>query len=279
MTIFFLAKFFKRKQYADDFLQGKLFLNSLRYFKDIEGEDGRGDKNEGAIVHPLDGFTLTLTATNEKTGEVSEVTLTKDDLAAPVSTHPYWYDHINLLCMYACHSGEFQDITDDNINDFRKQLEIPEECVHLGEHAIIITNCQEFLRRVSAAAEQNGYQLCKGLVAYYDPEVGTPTIRADVETLFYKRNEFQYQSEFRIAVDAYLNEPTPLCLRIGDISDIALLVHTSEINQQMRFEMRPRYTLGRQTTTGSRVGINCPADVKSDLRSTYGQTADGEELV
>ncbi len=240
MTIFFLAKFFEKKEYADDFLQGKLFLNSLRYFKEIEGEDGRGDKNEGAIVHPLDDFILTLAATNEETGEVSEVTLTKDDLAAPVSTHPRWYDHINLLCMYACHCVEFPSISDDNINDFRKQLETPEECVSLGEHAIIITNRQEFFRRISVAAEQSGYGFCGGLVTYYDPEVGTPTTRPDIETIFHKRKEYEYQNEFRIAVDANLNEPTPRILSIGDISDIAFLMRTAEINRQMRFEVRPR---------------------------------------
>ena len=240
MTIFFLAKFFEKKEYADDFLQGKLFLNSLRYFKEIEGEDGRGDKNEGAIVHPLDDFILTLTGTDEETGEVSEVTLTKDDLAAPVSMHPRRYDHINLLCMYACHIGDFQSISDDNINDFRKQLEIPEECVSLGEHAIIITNRQEFFHRISVAAEQGGYRRCGGLVTYYDPEVGTPTTTLGIETVFHKRKEYEHQSEFRIAVDANLNEPTHLKLCIGEISDIAFLMRTAEINRQMRFEVRPR---------------------------------------
>ncbi len=240
MKIFFLAKFFDRKQYADDFLQGKLFLNSLRYFKDIEGADGRGDQNEGAIVNPLQDGILKLTAKNEETGEVSEITITKEDLAAPIVMRPYWYDHINLLCMYACHSGEFQEISDDNINDFMKHIQIPEECVSLGEHAIIITNCQEFLRRISTAAESKGYRLCRGLVTYYDPDVGTPTIRTELETIFHKQKDYEHQREFRIAVDAHLDEPTPLILSIGDISDIALPVRTSEINQQMSFEARPR---------------------------------------
>ena len=157
MKFFFLAKCFEKKKYADDFLQGKLFLNSLRYFKDIESKDGRGDENEGAIVDPLVDSILKLTATNEETGEVSDVMITKDDLAAPIVMRPYWYDHINLLCMYACHSGDFQSVSDANINDYRKQLEIPEECVSLGEHAIIITNGPEFLLRISAAAELSAY--------------------------------------------------------------------------------------------------------------------------
>ena len=239
MTIFFLAKFIEKKEYADDFLQGKLFLNSLRYFKEIEGEDGRGDENEGAIVMPLDDdFIFTLTATNAETGEGSEVRITKDDLAAPVSMHPRWYDHINLLCMYACHSGDFQCISDDNINDFRKQLEIPEECVNLGEHAIIIADIREFFRRIGVAAEQGGYRLCGELVKYYDTDVGTPTTRSAIETVFHKRKEYEHQSEFRVAVDANLDEPTPLVLCIGDIRDIAFLMRTSEINQQMKFEAR-----------------------------------------
>ena len=133
----------------------------------------------------------------------------------------------------------FQSISDDNINDFRKQLEIPDECASLGEHAIIITNIPEFLRRISVAAEQGGYGLRRGLVTYYDPEVSTPTAGSDIESIFHKRKEYEYQSEFRIAVDARLNEPTPLILCIGDISDIAFLMRTAEINQQMRFEVPP----------------------------------------
>ena len=240
MTIFFLTKFFERKEYADDFLRGNLFLNPLRYFKGIEDKNGKRDKNEGAIVLELDDGIFTLTATNGETGEVNEVTLTKDDFAAPVSMHPKWFDHVNLLCMYACKGGDFQIISDDNISDFRKQLEIPEECVKLGEHAIVITNGPEFFSRIRMLAEQSGYGILGGLVKYYDPEVGTPTIRTDIETIFHKREEYEYQSEYRIAVDANADEPTPLILSIGDISDIAFLMNTTDINRKIRFDVQPR---------------------------------------
>jgi hypothetical protein len=142
--------------------------------------------------------------------------------------------------MYACHGGDFQSISDDNIDDFRKQLEISEECASLGEHAIIITNRQEFLRRISVAAEEGGYRICGGLVTYYDPMVGTPTTHSGIKSVFHKRKEYQYQSEFRIAVDTHVYEPTSLRLSIGDISDIASLMRTSEINGKMRFEVGPR---------------------------------------
>lgn len=238
--VFFLAKFFEKKEYADDFLQGKLFLKPLSYFKEIEGEDGRSDQDEGAIVRPLGDGIITLTATNKETGEVSEITLTKDDLAAPVSQYPEWCDRINLLCLYTGHSGDLQSVSVDNVNDFRKQLEIPEECVSFGEYAIIITNVPEFLRRIRVAAEQKGYQICGGLVTYYDPEAGTPPTRTNTETIFHKRKEYEYQSEFRIAVNANRNEPTSLNLSIGDISDIAFPMRTSEINRQMSFEVSPQ---------------------------------------
>ena len=240
MRYYFLAKFFEKKEWADEFLQGKLFLNSLRYFKEIEGKDGRGDDNEGAIFFSLEDSILTLGPTDPGTGDVSEVTITKNDLAAPMSMHPYWYDHINLLCMYACHTGDFQHISDDNINDFRKHIEIPEECVSLGEYAIIINDGPEFLRRTRAAAELKGYRFWKGLVTYHYPEAGTPTTGTGIEPIFHKLKEYEYQSEYRIAVDAHLDEPTPKKLSIGDISDIAFLMRTSEINQNMSFEVRPR---------------------------------------
>ena len=100
---------------------------------------------------------------------------------------------------------------------------------------------REFFRRIRVAAEQAGHGICGELVKYYDPDVGAPTTRSYLESVFHKRKEYEYQSEFRIAVDASMSEPTPLRLGIGDISDIAFLMRTSEINQQMKFEARQRY--------------------------------------
>ena len=245
--IFFLAKFFREKEHANDFIRGQLFANRISYFKRIEGHDGRGDEDEGAIMSKNDGLTLELTATDVETGEVvSKHTLYGTELAAPLILRPERFDHVNVFCMYAGHSGGFQSISADNAQDLKKQLEIPKACTALGKYAVVITNTVEFIRRVEVAAERKGYGICKGLVKYYDPEVGTPPVRSEIETIFTKRKEYEYQSEFRFAVNTRTMGCDPITLDVGEIDDITVCLDTSDINLQLsvRIEGDPGDCIG-----------------------------------
>ena len=199
--IFFLVKVFEQEAHAHDFVNGTMFANRLSHFKKLEGDEGRGDEHEGAIMPQREGLILTLKATNQDTGEVDEITITEDDLAAPVIMVPEWFEHINVYCMYAGHSGSFESVSDDNLLDFKKQVELPEDCTNLGDHAVVITNTKEFFMRVKAAADRERYGINGRLVKYYDPNVGTPPARSQIESIFTKRNQFAYQIEFRIAID------------------------------------------------------------------------------
>ena len=64
-----LATFFQEEKYANDFVEGRLFANRLSYFKKLEGDERRGDEDEGAIVFQRGNFTLELTVVDEDTGE------------------------------------------------------------------------------------------------------------------------------------------------------------------------------------------------------------------
>ena len=230
--IFFLAKFFHEEEYANDFVRGRLFANRLAYFKQIEGDDGRGDEYEGAIMSGSDDLTVTLTPKDAETGEeLSSVTIRGDDLAAPIIMQPRWFDHISVFCMYASFSGSIQNIADGNAQRIKKRIEIPEACLKLGKHAVVITNTQEFLKRVKLAAERNRYRICGRLVRYYDPDVGTPPVQSDLETIFTKRMEYQYQSEFRFAIDTGDLGCDATILDVGNLDDIAICLDTSDINQ------------------------------------------------
>ena len=232
--ILFLVKVFEREEYANDFLMGKMFINPLSYFKKIEGDDGRGDEYEGAIIFPLESAIITLKPNDPETGESWEHTLTRESgLAAAPVVQPNWFDHINVFCMYAGHTGDFLNISSDNIQDFKKQLEIPDDCISLGRYAVVITNVTEFIKRVDTAAEQNRYGILRHLVKYYDPEVGTPPAQSDIETIFNKRKEFEYQREFRFAIDTCTMEDNSIILDIGDIGDIAYATDTADVNQQL----------------------------------------------
>ena len=182
---------------------------------------------------PLDDFAFTLKATDPTTGEVvSSITMTGEDLAAPVIVSPRWFDHFNVFCMYAGRF-ELQEVSRDDLQDLKRQLDISEDFERLGEHIVFIKNTTEFFRRVRHAGDQAGYRIYAKLVSYYDPEVGTPLVTSDLETIFNKRKEFEYQNEFRFAIDTNSEGRCPITLDVGEIDDIAFYVKTSEIDIQL----------------------------------------------
>ena len=50
-AVFFLLKFCERREYAEDFIRGRLYLNTFDCFKEVESTkgDGRADKEEAPI--------------------------------------------------------------------------------------------------------------------------------------------------------------------------------------------------------------------------------------
>ena len=237
--ILFLAKFFSKREYADEFVRGKMYVNRLSYFKKLENLDGRGDELEGAIVAQLDGLVITMKITEPSTGAVEEFTIPVEDLAAPPIISPEWFDYINVYCMYAGHNGDFAEVTSSNLQEFRRHLQIPKDNELLGRQAVFIIDTPEFLRRVKTAADREGYRIYGRLVTYYDPEIGTPPLRSNVETIFHKRKEYEYQREFRIALYTGTVGCSAITLDIGDISDIAIQMDTIETIKHMDWKIVP----------------------------------------
>ena len=232
--IHFLVKIFEEKEYADDLLRGNLFVNRLSYFKKIEASDGRSDKDEGAIMLSLDGAYITMESRDENTGETQQFTISQEDLAAPPVLRPQWFDHINVYCMYAGQGTSLKCLTPDDVEDFRKQLELPEDAENLGVHAVVITNVPEFIKRVRVAASHKRYGITYKSVKYYDAEIGSPPISSNLETIFTKRKEFEYQREFRIAINTGTIGCDSITFDIGSIDDIAYYTDTADINRQIR---------------------------------------------
>ena len=95
----FLVKVFSEPEHADKFLRGELYARRLSWFKKLEGDEGRGDEYEAAIMPQRENLIITLAAHNMVTGEVEEFTVTSEDLAAPPKLQPEHFDHVNVFCM------------------------------------------------------------------------------------------------------------------------------------------------------------------------------------
>jgi hypothetical protein len=98
-----------------------------------------------------------------------------------------------------------------------------------GDTFALLTDGDEFLRRVRRAGEQCGQELTYGLVGYVDERTYQGSMG-----VFRKRALFSYQSELRIAITPGADGPYKL--HVGDLSDITISGRLAELNQLLRLE-------------------------------------------
>ncbi len=220
-TIISLAKFFEKEKYADDFVRGKVYCNTLRTFKKMKDKDasGRFDNDEGttAWLQP-----------DEVDIQMSGINFT--GLAAPVQLQMYWLNHVRLFCMVAGHTGtlDVRRLSTDDIEELRSALLIPETCLQLGKYAVLVTNVTEFIKRMDSAVGKTNYRYERRLVKYYDPETFHGDFR-DMEAVFWKQDHYSYQREYRFALLTGQEGDEPFTLEIGDISDITTKISSADL--------------------------------------------------
>ena len=162
--------------------------------------------------------------------EVNGMDLT-GDLAGPVQTQLNWLDHLNVFCVHAAHTGDLdlEQISDHSIERLRRQLWIPDPCLDLGPHAVVITDIPEFMRRFGAAVGSQGYRAWSHLVRYYDPETFHGHFEG-IDPVFRKQSTFSQQREYRFAINTGTTGRDALTLEIGDIRDITLRFASADLN-------------------------------------------------
>lgn len=227
-TIFFFVKVFEKKEYAKALLDGKLHINRLSYFRKIEeiGEANRSDRHEGVIGWLQPGKVIF---------KINDFEIPPKDMAGPISIQMNYHGNINVFCIYAAHSGKFEYLTEESLPEFRKQLEIPEDCLRMGEHAVIIRNSKEFIHRIEEAVKSKGYRGSAKLVDYYSSEEFSGHF-TEQEAVFKKRIEFQHQREYRIALAGFPGDG-PITLEIGDIRSFAQMCDVSDVNKGLEIKL------------------------------------------
>lgn len=230
----FFIKFLNKESYVDDFLDGRIYMNRLSYYKKIEQHDedaNRADRHEGAFAWHQPGVGRLTINGQDITG----------DLAGPIEMYDDRLNHINIFCVYAAHSGnlDLRNMLTGNIEAFKQQIKVPEDCLKLGKYAVLVTDLPKFFQRMKSAAESQDYQIGRGLVKYYDPETFSGSF-PDGQAIFYKQIQHQNQREYRFGVDTGHPGDDPVVLEIEDVRDITLRVNTENLNKVLmngRFEV------------------------------------------
>jgi hypothetical protein len=200
---------FSQRKYIDEFVQGRLYMNTLAHFAKIEGNAARRDEREGqAFWMQPDKVTLAV-----KIGDVFEPI---PGIAGAIAYTDGSNLAANAFCMYALKASVAKRLVDSRNFEF-------------GDTFAVLRDCDEFLRRARAAAEKAGHELLWNLVEYVDPsEYHGPM------GIFRKSSEFSYQSEFRIVIHPGMGSPRRL--EVGDLSDITITGPMEELNQRLRVE-------------------------------------------
>ena len=227
-TIYLLMKMFEEAKYAEDFIAGRLYMNPLQYFLSLERRcgagDERGDQFEAAqAVYSPSRVVLSVAGRVIPAGDIaSPILLHSDDLAAK-----------NVFCLYSLNSRTHGSEDCTSLAALKAALRVDRRCDAFGEHCVVLTNATKFIERVMAAFRRDGLKCIQlGLVKYFDD--ASYSGRLDTPGLgFMKRGAFEWQSEYRILVDTGRSEPSPHVLNVGDLSDIALRLATSEFNDQL----------------------------------------------
>ena len=225
-TIFAFVKLFERKEYAEDFLNGKLFMNAIRSFKEYKDENGelRGDEYEGIVAlyqpHKLSEL------------RINDITIPASELAAPIVVHGQELLNHNVFCIYSLNSRGHSSFSVETISDFKRTLELHESCFSLGNYCVAVLNASQFIERCRSAIKEKNFNGTLGLVDYFDEHEYHGRMAED-NFGFQKRSLFSHQREYRVKIQTDNQKPEPYVLDVGDLSDIAFITTPKKFNETL----------------------------------------------
>lgn len=204
----------QHREYIESLQSGCIYMNSLAYYrkKYAETEDDTiGDPCEGKwVIH--NGALY-----SPATGEVR----TLNSSALPTEN-----ENDYVFCMFSINP----EISDKFLfNDEQKQ-----KLIDFGDTALIITDIPEFFQRIKRCVISEGISFDSNFVNYYDEKIDdifrleSYSRKGIKSVVFHKRKQYEYQQEYRFTVPNIPGQDV-VKLEIGDISDISIMISTSDL--------------------------------------------------
>ncbi|MTI65452.1 MAG: hypothetical protein FH753_02510 [Firmicutes bacterium] len=215
-----LIKVTKRK-YAESFRKGKIYMNSLSVFREIEnkGDEMTRDIYEGAdhVIQSTEFDYL--------------VSPTDKNFRIPSSTiiGGLWrgfekYSCLKVFCFYDIKL----DIQNKLIHPIDKRI------FDFGDTYVLILDIFEFMNRINKELIKNDDLIEKPSVFRHVEYIDAYNYNGSVGP-FRKCDEFRWQNEFRLCINLKNKNIEPYTLDIGDISDITLIGGIKEMVEKIRF--------------------------------------------
>ena len=199
-------------KYIKELQAGKLYMNHIDYFKNIEQDQGRKDIHEGLdkCFQPSKSKLI-----------IGDHEINSDDILSPIFCEKSNIEFTNIFCLFAITMGLIKD----------NKIDFDDRIYSFGDYSLIITDTAEFINRIESEinSRQEIVKYGWGLVEY----VNKDNYHGDMR-IFRKFSVFEYQNEYRIAIKTEHKEKKPYILDIGDISDISIVGKTSELEGKLK---------------------------------------------
>ena len=170
------------KEYVKCLLDGKLYCNTVRHFRD----EGYDEFEGAAFLHPT-------------TLRINSYTIPEEDLAGPVILNPNLVADLNVFCMFSWRAPKVGD--DEILIDLESQLGSIEACIaEFGPYTVVVKNTTEFLRRVELAVARRGNGVLsrvRGAVRYINPNTFRTDLTEPLIIPLFKQKQFAHQKEYR----------------------------------------------------------------------------------
>ncbi|MGE5354829.1 MAG: hypothetical protein ACM3PT_01195 [Deltaproteobacteria bacterium] len=196
------------EKYIDEIQRkGKFYCNSLKYFRDLENNSYKADPNEGR-QYIKQAKNLEIFLGDKKIGHSSNAQLFPDK-----------FDEGNVFCFYGLLTSKL-DLKTKQL----QKIDIEIESDRLGQHALIILDLPELMKRIEDKFAELKMDFQISLVEYlnfseYEGELSP----------FTKSHIYESQSEVRIWIPR--KEEGPFIFYIGDISDISYKCKIEDLNK------------------------------------------------
>ena len=221
-----LVKLFKKYEHAQEFLNGKLHCNRIKYFRD------KYDDMEGVALIPTDKAVIKVSDADGK----HLFTMKPEDFAGPIEFDSDRVKNCSAFCMFSISNNDSDSVIQEKNGTITKYTIPPRLTENFGEHAVAVYSPLQFFQRIHKAAKKENYPtLTRGFVKYYNTD-NLPSemhlamdFKQALKTALYKDEKFRHEREYRFLVETGTIGDEAIKIDIGDINDIAMYVKSSDL--------------------------------------------------
>lgn len=204
---------FQDKDKIAEIQNGKIYMKTLKWYREHENASGNtivGDEFEA--LWPVQEADIIFP-------ELNEIVRLKNDALKTTFSDDF------VFCMFSMYA---------NKSFFEYSEEQKNELTSFGDTALLITDRNEFIKRMYAAAKRENIKMYSGFVNYYSAEHNNCDMICSLmegmqNVAFWKRKKYCLQQEFRFLLHSVNTNEDHYVLDIGNIRDISIALKSNSV--------------------------------------------------